>query len=151
LIPCIICHNLLLWQNIHVHRGQSSKELATIGAGKCLSLTFVAFLLLFRCIWARRLGSSHDSITIAIASGLIRNGRKMLLDVIIIKYTIQKGIVIGIVQSFPCRTTPPPHCRRVDSGEVTSSLVVVANFLSLTTFVTMRGGVAGCGDRPLFL
>jgi len=30
----------------------------------------------------------------------------------------------------------------VDSGEVTSSLVVVANFLSLTNFVTMRGGVA---------
>ena len=30
----------------------------------------------------------------------------------------------------------------VDSGEVTSSLVVVANFLSLTTFVTMQGGVA---------
>jgi len=30
----------------------------------------------------------------------------------------------------------------VISGEVTSSLVVVANFLSLTTFVTMRGGVA---------
>ena len=30
----------------------------------------------------------------------------------------------------------------MDSGEVTSTLVVVANFLSLTTLVTMQGGVA---------
>ena len=101
LIPCMIHHHLLLWRNIHVHRGQSSQERVTIGVGKCLLFTFIALLLLFHCIWARRLGSSHDSIVIAIASGLIWNGQKMLLDIIIIKNVIQEDIVIRIVQSFP--------------------------------------------------
>ena len=124
----MIRHHLLLWQNIHVHRGQSSQELATIGVGKCLLFTFIALLLLFRCIWAKRLGSSHDSIAIAIASGLICNVQKMLLNIIIIKHVIQKDIDIRIVKSFPCRTSSPPPI-------VAVVIVVIAAFAATATAV----------------
>ncbi len=83
----------LLRQIIHVHSGQSSQELVMSGVGVGLALSFILSILRIRGILGR-LGHSHNSISIAITSGLPRYERRMLVIIIFFENVLQKGIII---------------------------------------------------------